>query len=137
MQQGGRNPCSSSAERAGATAVAFLLPPPLLLFLLLLLLLFLLLLACLEQPRRCLCGSLVLLSPPASSQRGSGAAIYRSTKICSLTKRIHKNLLWSGNIQIHKNLLSGQTDPQKFAPERQYPDPLIQKFALPKTDWLF
>ena len=28
MQQGGRNPCSSSAERAGATAVAFLLPPP-------------------------------------------------------------------------------------------------------------
>ena len=59
-------------------------PLPLLLFLLLLLL-FLLLLMCLEQPRRCLCGSPVLLSPPAA---------------------------------------------RNVAPERQYPDPQIQKFAL-------
>ena len=106
MQQGGRNPCSSSAERAGATAVAFLLPPP-------------------PPP---------FPPPPPRVPRAASPLPVRLSRAA-----ITSGATWlrSGNIQIHKNLLSGQTDPQKFAPERQYPDPLIQKFALPKTDWLF
>ena len=104
MQQGGRNPCSSSAERAGATAVAFLLPPPPPPF---------------PPPPPLPPPPPPPLPPPPRVPRAASPLPVRLSR-AAITSGELATWLRSGNIQIHKNLLSGQTDPQKFAPERQY-----------------